>query len=62
MRRVHRRDFLARKLHFPERLARLEFDPVRQKHVLLYPEGAVLLKMVVDGALLIVRVPLPLPW
>ncbi|HEV2084269.1 MAG TPA: pyrroloquinoline quinone biosynthesis peptide chaperone PqqD [Gemmatimonadales bacterium] len=25
------------------RLARLEYDPVRQKHVLLYPEGAVLL-------------------
>jgi pyrroloquinoline quinone biosynthesis protein D len=25
------------------RLARLEFDPVRQRHVLLYPEGAVLL-------------------
>ena len=25
------------------RLARLEFDPVRQQHVLLYPEGAVLL-------------------
>jgi pyrroloquinoline quinone biosynthesis protein D len=25
------------------RLARLDFDPVRQRHVLLYPEGAVLL-------------------
>jgi pyrroloquinoline quinone biosynthesis protein D len=25
------------------RFARLEYDPVRQKHVLLYPEGAVLL-------------------
>lgn len=25
------------------RLARLDFDPVRQQHVLLYPEGAVLL-------------------
>jgi pyrroloquinoline quinone biosynthesis protein D len=25
------------------RLAWLEYDPVRQKHVLLYPEGAVLL-------------------
>jgi pyrroloquinoline quinone biosynthesis protein D len=25
------------------KLARLEFDPVRQRHVLLYPEGAVLL-------------------
>jgi pyrroloquinoline quinone biosynthesis protein D len=25
------------------RLARLEFDPVRQRHVLLYPEGSVLL-------------------
>jgi len=25
------------------RLARLEFDAVRQRHVLLYPEGAVLL-------------------
>jgi pyrroloquinoline quinone biosynthesis protein D len=25
------------------RLARLEYDPVRQRHVLLYPEGAVLL-------------------
>lgn len=25
------------------RLARLQFDPVRQQHVLLYPEGAVLL-------------------
>ena len=25
------------------RLARLEYDAVRQKHVLLYPEGAVLL-------------------
>ena len=25
------------------RLARLEYDRVRQKHVLLYPEGAVLL-------------------
>jgi pyrroloquinoline quinone biosynthesis protein D len=25
------------------RLARMEFDPVRQQHVLLYPEGAVLL-------------------
>ena len=25
------------------RLARLEYDSVRQKHVLLYPEGAVLL-------------------
>jgi pyrroloquinoline quinone biosynthesis protein D len=25
------------------RLARLEYDPVRQKHVQLYPEGAVLL-------------------
>jgi pyrroloquinoline quinone biosynthesis protein D len=25
------------------RLARLNFDPVRQQHVLLYPEGAVLL-------------------
>ena len=25
------------------RLARLDFDPVRQKHVLLYPEGTVLL-------------------
>jgi pyrroloquinoline quinone biosynthesis protein D len=25
------------------RLARLEFDQVRQQHVLLYPEGAVLL-------------------
>jgi pyrroloquinoline quinone biosynthesis protein D len=25
------------------RLARLEFDPVRQQHVLLYPEGSVLL-------------------
>ena len=25
------------------RLARLQYDPVRQKHVLLYPEGAVLL-------------------
>ena len=25
------------------RLARMDFDPVRQKHVLLYPEGTVLL-------------------
>ena len=25
------------------RLARLNFDPVRQQHVLLYPEGAMLL-------------------
>jgi pyrroloquinoline quinone biosynthesis protein D len=25
------------------RMARLQFDPVRQRHVLLYPEGAVLL-------------------
>ena len=25
------------------RLARLDFDPVRQRHVLLYPEGTVLL-------------------
>jgi pyrroloquinoline quinone biosynthesis protein D len=25
------------------RLARLDYDPVRQRHVLLYPEGAVLL-------------------
>jgi pyrroloquinoline quinone biosynthesis protein D len=25
------------------RLARLDFDPVRQRYVLLYPEGAVLL-------------------
>ena len=25
------------------RLARLEFDPVRQQHVLLYPEGVMLL-------------------
>lgn len=25
------------------RLARLDFDPVRQQHVLLYPEGTVLL-------------------
>jgi pyrroloquinoline quinone biosynthesis protein D len=25
------------------RLARLEYDPVRRRHVLLYPEGAVLL-------------------
>jgi pyrroloquinoline quinone biosynthesis protein D len=25
------------------RLARLEYDPVRERHVLLYPEGAVLL-------------------
>jgi pyrroloquinoline quinone biosynthesis protein D len=25
------------------RLARLQYDPVRQRHVLLYPEGAVLL-------------------
>lgn len=25
------------------RLARLNYDPVRQRHVLLYPEGAVLL-------------------
>jgi pyrroloquinoline quinone biosynthesis protein D len=25
------------------RVARLDFDPVRQRHVLLYPEGAVLL-------------------
>lgn len=25
------------------RLARVEFDPVRAKHVLLYPEGAMLL-------------------
>jgi pyrroloquinoline quinone biosynthesis protein D len=25
------------------KLARLEYDPVRQRHVLLYPEGAVLL-------------------
>lgn len=25
------------------RLARIDFDPVRQQHVLLYPEGAVLL-------------------
>jgi pyrroloquinoline quinone biosynthesis protein D len=25
------------------KLARLDFDPVRQRHVLLYPEGAVLL-------------------
>jgi pyrroloquinoline quinone biosynthesis protein D len=25
------------------RLARLEFDPVRQRHIILYPEGAVLL-------------------
>jgi pyrroloquinoline quinone biosynthesis protein D len=25
------------------RLARLDFDPVRQQHVLLYPEGAMLL-------------------
>ncbi len=25
------------------RLARMQFDPVRQKHVLLYPEGALLL-------------------
>jgi pyrroloquinoline quinone biosynthesis protein D len=25
------------------RLARLDFDPVRQQHVLLYPEGAVFL-------------------
>jgi pyrroloquinoline quinone biosynthesis protein D len=25
------------------KLARLDYDPVRQKHVLLYPEGAVLL-------------------
>lgn len=25
------------------RLARVEFDPVRQRHVLLYPEGAMLL-------------------
>jgi pyrroloquinoline quinone biosynthesis protein D len=25
------------------RLARLEYDPVRQRYVLLYPEGAVLL-------------------
>jgi pyrroloquinoline quinone biosynthesis protein D len=25
------------------RLARLQFDPVRQQHVLLYPEGTVLL-------------------
>jgi pyrroloquinoline quinone biosynthesis protein D len=25
------------------RLARLEFDPVRQRHIVLYPEGAVLL-------------------
>jgi pyrroloquinoline quinone biosynthesis protein D len=25
------------------RLARLDFDPVRQQHVLLYPEGSVLL-------------------
>jgi pyrroloquinoline quinone biosynthesis protein D len=25
------------------RLARLNFDPVRQQHVLLYPEGAILL-------------------
>jgi pyrroloquinoline quinone biosynthesis protein D len=24
-------------------VARLDFDPVRQRHVLLYPEGAVLL-------------------
>jgi pyrroloquinoline quinone biosynthesis protein D len=25
------------------KLARLDYDPVRQRHVLLYPEGAVLL-------------------
>ena len=25
------------------RLARMDFDPVRQRHVLLYPEGTVLL-------------------
>jgi pyrroloquinoline quinone biosynthesis protein D len=25
------------------RLARLDYDPVRERHVLLYPEGAVLL-------------------
>jgi pyrroloquinoline quinone biosynthesis protein D len=25
------------------RLARLDYDPVRQQHVILYPEGAVLL-------------------
>jgi pyrroloquinoline quinone biosynthesis protein D len=25
------------------RLARLNFDPVRQQHVLLYPEGAIML-------------------
>jgi pyrroloquinoline quinone biosynthesis protein D len=25
------------------RLARLDFDPIRRQHVLLYPEGAVLL-------------------
>ena len=25
------------------RLARLDYDPVRQRHILLYPEGAVLL-------------------
>jgi pyrroloquinoline quinone biosynthesis protein D len=25
------------------RLARLDWDPVRQRHILLYPEGAVLL-------------------
>jgi pyrroloquinoline quinone biosynthesis protein D len=25
------------------RVARLDFDPVRQRHVLLYPEGAVIL-------------------
>jgi pyrroloquinoline quinone biosynthesis protein D len=25
------------------KLARLQYDPVRQRHVLLYPEGAVLL-------------------
>jgi pyrroloquinoline quinone biosynthesis protein D len=25
------------------RLARIDFDPVRQRHVLLYPEGTVLL-------------------
>ncbi len=33
------------------RLARLEFDRVRQQHVLLYPEGAVMLNQ--TGALIL---------